>query len=108
MTNGEKFKLYDAQMKGGQMHAIWLIQALYFILTARGTLNADDVLADLGNGLAELEDYLADPDPEKEFHDASSVHHQRLELFRSRYRLWAINHGFSQPDDLSPVTPPQG
>ncbi|HQS71095.1 MAG: hypothetical protein B7Y36_18915 [Novosphingobium sp. 28-62-57] len=101
MDLGEKFALYDAQMKGGQMHAIWLVQALFYLLTADGTLAASAAMAAFGKGLTELEDYLADPDPEKEFQAASSVHHQRLELFRTSYRTWAIGHGFLKPD--SPV-----
>lgn len=101
MNFEEQFPLYDAQIRGGQMHAIWLAQTLCHMLTAGGTLAADDVLADLGKGLTQLEDYLADPDPEKEFQAATCVQHQRLELFRTSYRTWAIGHGFLKPD--SPV-----
>ncbi len=98
----EEFAKYDAQLRGGQMHAILLAQTLCYALTASGTLAAADLLADFDRNLNQLEDYLADPDPEKEFQAATSVHHQRLELFRSQYRAWAIHHGFLKADPEDP------
>lgn len=108
MNDAENFKILVAQLRGGQMHAIWLAQALFYLLTTRGNIDAEGVLENLGKGLNELEDYLANPaNNDVSLRTASSVHHQRLEMFRSHYRDWAIDHGFFGPKEMPSIVTPR-